>query len=113
MRRNILEHALHSLSCRSDNFSSDSNVSQRYVVFPIHILNIWLPKQVYAEVCTHSEVPLEGENLLLICLRVDIVNWGPVVVRSVISISDLELYQLWRIKGVALLETGLEDSDDH
>ena len=41
--RNILEHAPHPLSRRSDNFSGDSDVSQRYVVFPIHILNLRLP----------------------------------------------------------------------
>jgi hypothetical protein len=60
-------------------------------VFPIHALNLGLPDQVHAEVCTRSEVPLEGEHLLLICHQVDIVNRGPVVVGTALRISDIEL----------------------
>jgi hypothetical protein len=64
--RNILEHAPHPLSLRSDNLSCDSDIPQCYVVFPIHTLSLGLPDQVHAEVCTHSEVSVEGKYLLLI-----------------------------------------------
>jgi len=89
--RNILEHAPHPLCRRSDKLSGDSDISQCYVVFPIHTLNLGLPDQVHAEVSTHCEIPLEGEHLLLICHQADIVNRGPVVVGSALRISDLEL----------------------